>query len=87
MSKSKPKYYAVACGQKPGIYDKWHGEDGAEAQVRGFPKARFQAFSTIREAREWLKEFPLPDLVMPPEPKTKTTGKKSASHLRRLGQS
>ncbi|UCH95197.1 MAG: ribonuclease HI [Candidatus Aminicenantes bacterium] len=61
MGKSKIRFYAVAYGRNPGIYDKWYGEDGAEAQVKGFPNARFQGFTTRQEAKAWLKEFQLPE--------------------------
>lgn len=56
MTAEKKKYYAVLCGQKPGIYTKWSGENGAESQVKGFPGARYRAFSTTREAEAWLKD-------------------------------
>ncbi len=66
MSRSKKNFYAVASGHKPGIYRKWSGEDGAEAQVKEFPNARYQGFFTIKEAQEWLKGFGIP--VSVPEP-------------------
>ena len=66
MTRSKKKFYAVARGKNPGIYHEWSGEDGAEAQVKEFPNARYQGFFTIKEAREWLKEFGI--LVSVPEP-------------------
>ena len=47
------KYYAVASGRKPGIYDNW---PAAQAQVTGYPGARFKGFPTIKEAEEWLKK-------------------------------
>jgi ribonuclease HI len=58
MSKKTKKYYAVAVGRKPGIYEKWFGEGGAEIQVRGFPKARFKGFATFDEAGAFLKAPP-----------------------------
>jgi len=64
MSNEKKKYYAVLCGQKPGIYAKWPGENGAEAQVKGFPGARYRAFSTAREAEAWLKDPDKPPQAM-----------------------
>jgi ribonuclease HI len=74
MSKSKKKFYAVAMGRKPGIYEKWFGEDGAEPQVREFPDARYQGFYTLREAQAWLKEFNLPtQTVQAAEPAPKST--------------
>jgi ribonuclease HI len=56
MGKRKNKYYAVAIGRKPGIYNKWYGENGAEIQVKGFPNARFQGFPTKKGAEAYLKE-------------------------------
>jgi ribonuclease HI len=77
MSKNKIKFYAVACGRKPGIYDKWYGEDGAEMQVDGFPNARYQGFSTRKEAQAWLREFQKPGLaVQTAELKIKAAEKK-----------
>ena len=57
MTGKKKKFYAVACGEKPGIYDTWYGPSGAEVQVRGFPNAQYRAFFDPGAAREWLKEF------------------------------
>ncbi len=57
----KNKFYAVVRGIKPGIYDFWFGEDGAEEQVKGFPKALFKGFKTRAEAEEWyLKKGDMP---------------------------
>ena len=47
------KFYAVASGRKPGIYTVW---PEAEAQVKGFPQARFKGFATREEAESWIKE-------------------------------
>ena len=52
---AKKKYYAVAVGRNPGIYDEWYGENGAEVQVKGFPKARFKGFPSRKEADDFLK--------------------------------
>lgn len=52
----KNKYYAVAKGHKPGIYDQWFGEKGAKANIDGFSNAVFKKFSTLEDARSWLKE-------------------------------
>ena len=41
------KYYVVWRGHRPGIYDSWAD---CEAQVKGFPGARYKAFSSQREA-------------------------------------
>ncbi len=48
---AKKKYYAISVGRKPGIYDNWAA---AEAQVKGFPKAKFKGFCTETEAASWL---------------------------------
>jgi len=47
------KFYAIAVGRKPGIYENW---PFAHAQVRGFPHARFKGFATKAEAERWLAE-------------------------------
>jgi ribonuclease HI len=52
MSKSKKKYYAVVRGRIPGIYEEWYGENGAAAQIDGFPDARFKGFSSYTAAKE-----------------------------------
>jgi ribonuclease HI len=54
MGKPK-KYYAVARGRNPGIYTAWFGPSGAEAQIRGYPGARYKGFPAIQEAREWME--------------------------------
>ncbi len=55
MGKPK-KYYAVARGRNPGIYTAWFGPSGAEAQIRGYPAARYKGFPTIEEARKWMQD-------------------------------
>ncbi len=47
------KYYAVACGRKPGIYDNW---PAAQAQVTGFPGAKYKGFTSRAAAAAWLKQ-------------------------------
>jgi ribonuclease HI len=56
MAKKKT-YYAVARGHKPGIYDQWFGENGAQNNIDGFSNAVFKKFSTLEDATSWLKEF------------------------------
>ncbi len=51
---SAKKYYAVARGVRPGLYRSWSGENGAEAQVRGFPGAVFKSFSELEDALDYL---------------------------------
>jgi len=72
---AKKKYYAVAVGHNPGIYDNWYGEDGAEVQVRGFPKARFKGFPTLKEAEDFLKNASKikPHSQIKPKPSGKDT--------------
>jgi len=55
VPKRSKKYYSVALGRKPGIYDQWAGRNGAEAQVKGFPKALYKGFGSLDDAREWLR--------------------------------
>ena len=56
MNKKK-KFYAVARGRKPGIYDQWFGEGGAKANIDGFSNAVFKKFSTLEDAASWLKDI------------------------------
>jgi ribonuclease HI len=46
------KFYAIAVGRKPGIYDNWAQ---AGAQVMGFAGARYKGFATRAEAEAWLR--------------------------------
>ncbi len=50
---SKKKYYAIAKGRKPGIYDVWSGEDGAEAHIKGFSRAVYKGFASLADAKRW----------------------------------
>lgn len=52
---AKARYYAVARGRRPGIYREWDGAEGAEAQVKGYPGARYQGFRSRAEAEAWLR--------------------------------
>ena len=47
------KYYVVWVGATPGVYDNWKS---CEAQIKGFPSARYKSFATRREAEEAFKE-------------------------------
>lgn len=51
---AKKNYYAVRRGRKPGIYTAWGGEEGAQAQVAGYPDAEFKGFATREQAQAWL---------------------------------
>lgn len=46
------KFYAVAVGRKPGIYENW---PAAQAQVTGYRGARFKGFANRKEAEAWMK--------------------------------
>lgn len=46
------KFYAVAKGRNPGIYDNW---PEAREQTEGFAGAVYKCFPSLREAREWMK--------------------------------
>lgn len=48
---AKKKFYAVAVGTNPGIYETW---PEAEAQVKGFGGARYKSFTTRMDAEQWL---------------------------------
>lgn len=52
---AKKKYYAVVVGRKPGLYDEWFGEAGAEAQVKGLTNAVYKSFQSLSEAEAWYK--------------------------------
>ncbi len=47
------KYYAIATGRRPGIYDNW---PAAQAQVTGYPGAKYKGFPTRAEAEAWMKK-------------------------------
>ncbi|RDB03304.1 ribonuclease H1 domain-containing protein [Runella aurantiaca] len=49
----KQKYYVVWEGRKRGVFTDW---TDCEAQIKGFPEAKFKSFDTIKEAEEALKE-------------------------------
>jgi len=49
--KGNPKFYGVAVGRKPGVYETW---EEAEEQINGFPAAVFKAFSTKEAAEEYI---------------------------------
>ena len=46
---SKSKYYVVWVGQNPGIYNSWAD---CQAQIKGFPNARYKSFKSKAEAEE-----------------------------------
>jgi ribonuclease HI len=56
MAKKK-EYYVVVHGRRPGLYDRWFGEEGAAEQVDGFANAAYKGFYTLQEAAEWLRKL------------------------------
>lgn len=66
---SGKKIYAVAKGHKPGIYLAWYGENGAEAQVKGFPDAVYRGFASLEAAQAWLDAH----AAAPPVPEATST--------------
>jgi len=63
------KYYAIAVGRHPGIYDNWAQ---AKLQVMGYPGARYKGFATRVEAESWLGD---PVWSRKMAPKSTETGK------------
>jgi ribonuclease HI len=51
----KKQFYVVVKGRRPGIYEQWSGETGAQAQVSGYPGAVFMGFATRAEAERYLQ--------------------------------
>lgn len=57
---AKKKFYAVAVGRVPGVYSSW---PEAEAQVKGYPGAKYKGFGSREEAGAWIQDpqsLPLP---------------------------
>lgn len=52
MSSSEKKYYAVASGKIPGIYDTW---DECKEQVYGYKGAKYKSFTSLDAAKNFLK--------------------------------
>jgi ribonuclease HI len=57
LGKKQKKYYAVIRGFKPGIYDTWYGDDGAEIQVKGFSNPIYKGFKSFKEAQKWMNSL------------------------------
>ncbi|CAG8783544.1 32112_t:CDS:2 [Racocetra persica] len=53
MPKTKPGYYAVRKGRKPGIYLTWKEY---ESQVKGFSDAKYQRFSLKTDAENFIND-------------------------------
>jgi ribonuclease HI len=67
------KFYAVASGRKPGIYEDW---PAAQAQVMGYPGAVYKGFATREEAKIWLKN-PTPKKAVKKSHRTVSSSQKS----------
>lgn len=65
------KFYVVWVGAKPGIYTSW---SDCEAQIKGFPGARYKSFSTKEEAQAAFSAPP-PTIVATSKKTTATTTK------------
>jgi ribonuclease HI len=50
------KFYAVVRGRQPGIYGRWSGQNGAQAQIDGYANARYKGFSQLQDALSWFRE-------------------------------
>jgi ribonuclease HI len=74
----KKKFYVVIKGRKPGIYREWFGQDGAQAQVSGFPGAVYKGFPTLSDAEQWfqpgrepgMKRAPAKHAIIHPSPQS-----------------
>lgn len=51
---AKNKYYAVAVGRVPGIYESW---PDCQAQVNGFPNATFKGFPEKTDAEAFMQSY------------------------------
>lgn len=56
MSVKKQKYYVVWQGHHPGIYTSWNA---CSQQVKNFPNARYQSFTSRQEAEEAFRSGPV----------------------------
>ncbi len=65
MSQRKKSIYIVLRGRQPGVYSRWDGLQGAQAQVEGFGGAVYKGFFNLEEAINWVKEQPA-DQISPP---------------------
>lgn len=66
---NKQKYYAVRCGNAPGIYTSW---EECKKHVHRFHGARFKSFETVEEAQEFItgheEEKAKKDPILKPRP-------------------
>ncbi len=57
MARPRKWFYAVFNGRRPGIYETWTGQDGAQVQIAGFPGAIYKKFGTEEEALQWTADL------------------------------
>ena len=50
---AKKNFYVVLIGRKTGIYSTW---SECEKEVKGYPGAKFRAFSTIEQVEEYIDQ-------------------------------
>lgn len=53
LGAKRKNFYAVARGRVPGIYRSW---EEAEKQVKGFSRAKYEGFVSLKEAKAFLEE-------------------------------
>ena len=66
MTKSKPKFYVVWRGSRPGVYRTW-GE--CQAAVEGYSNAKFKSFPTMAAAQQAYQDGPGDHWGKPKSPK------------------
>lgn len=62
LKPAKGKFYGVAIGRQPGIYESW---DDARKQITSFPGAMFKGFATKEEAETYCST-PVEPIEVPP---------------------
>jgi ribonuclease HI len=67
---NKSKYYVVWVGQNPGIYHNWKD---CQAQISGYPNAKYKSFSTEAEAKKAFKDSALSHISSKKKSDTKPT--------------
>ncbi|KAK6065238.1 hypothetical protein SCUP234_12653 [Seiridium cupressi] len=50
-------FYAVANGERPGIYNYWYGDEGSEPQVKEVSSACHQWFRTLAQAEAFIEDW------------------------------
>ncbi|MBO9339143.1 MAG: ribonuclease HI [Chloroflexus sp.] len=76
----KKTYYLVVRGHKPGLYQQWHGAEGAAVQVQGFPNALYKGFATLEAAHEWIRSLTPANQALAQQLLTMSNAVDSAEH-------